>query len=97
MDLIRIMARTNIKIVPEINACIETKAKKEYQHICNLVSQGGTERSLIQRLELLRLFLETADFRKLRSDSEQLLIQGKRITFVISEKSGSAVFKMDVI
>ena len=85
-----------LKIVPELNECIETKARKEFQRISSLVMQGHNQRSLIQRLELLRLFLETADFRKLRSDSEQMLMKGKKITFVISEESGRAVFKMKI-
>jgi len=85
-----------LKIVPELNECIETKARKEYQRVCDLVMQGSDEAGLIQRLELLRAFLESADFRTLRSDSEPLLAEGKRITFVISQRSGRAVCKMEV-
>ena len=87
---------TCIELAPELDECIETKAKKEYQRICALVMNGEAKSSLLSRLELLRLFLETADFPKLRSDSEQLLAQGKKITFLISEKSGRAVYKMKV-
>jgi len=87
---------TRLKIVPELNECIETKARKEYQRVCDLVMQGNKEDALPRRLELLRVFLESADFRKLRSDSEPLLAEGKRITFVISQRSGRAVCKMEV-
>jgi len=87
---------TRLEIVPELSECIETKARKEYQRISSLVMQGNTEVALARRLELLRVFLESADFPKLRSDSEQLLAEGKRITFVISQRSGRAVCKMEV-
>jgi len=34
-------------------------------------------------ITLLKAFLETMDFGKLRSESDQYLIQGKRVKFVI--------------
>jgi len=87
---------TRLEIVPELSECIETKARKEYQRISSLVMQENKEVALARRLELLRVFLESADFPKLRCDSERLIAEGKRITFVISHRSGRAVCKMEV-
>jgi hypothetical protein len=41
------------------------------------------DKELEQKIELLRAFLESADFNKLRSQSEGYLMQGKRVKFVI--------------
>jgi len=85
-----------IEIEPDLNECVETKARKEYKKLSSLVMKGNKERSLCQRLELLRLFLETADFGKLRSTSERFLVKDKRVIFLIWEKSGKVACTMKV-
>jgi len=86
----------SIKIKPELHECVETKAKKEYQRISGLVLNGNKQKGLLKRLELLRLFLETADFPRLRSDSEKYLEKGHEVIFLISDKCGSAITTMQV-
>ena len=49
---------------------------------------------LQQRAELLRAFLETTDFGKLRRESEERLIQGEMVKFVISWQEGKPGYKM---
>jgi hypothetical protein len=79
-----------IKLEPSLSSCIETVAKKEYERVLHLLLGGKQEDTQLEdRLELLRLFLESADFSRLRSLSEEPLIEGKRVEFILkSPKSG---------
>ena len=59
-----------IELYPELDACVETQAKRQYDEIMReLLQKGEAEGELAERLELLRLFLESADFSKLRAES----------------------------
>jgi len=73
-----------IELFPSLSHCIETVAKQEFWSSVN--KYMGNEREneeLKDKIELLKAFLESMDFRKLRSESEQYLIQGKKVKFVI--------------
>ena len=48
------------------------------------------------KIELLKAFLESMDFGKLRSESEQYLIQGKKVKFAIYWKEGKPSYEMVV-
>ena len=64
----------------------------------NQYMEGGQEdKKLEERIELLKAFLESMDFNKLRSQSERYLIEGKQVKFVISWKEGKPVYEMAVI
>jgi len=41
------------------------------------------DKELERKSELLKAFLESADFRKLRRESEKHLIQGRTVKFII--------------
>ena len=59
--------------------------------------EGGQEnKELEQRIELLKSFLESTDFKKLRSQSEGYLIQGKAVKFIIYWKAAKASYEMVV-
>ncbi len=45
---------------------------------------GDTSPDLDQRLELLKVFLEEADFNRLRRESEEHLLRGRRVKFLLS-------------
>jgi len=45
-------------------------------------------------LELLRTFLESADFRKLRQQSEEYLLKGQKIKFILYRERGKAKHRM---
>jgi len=51
-------------------------------------------RRLERKIELLRTFLETADFRKLRAESEKLLVEGERVKFILTEAEGKPEYEM---
>jgi hypothetical protein len=42
------------------------------------------------------MFLETADCRKLRAESEKLLVEGRKVKFILTEAKGKPEFEMKV-
>jgi hypothetical protein len=84
-----------VELVPDLSNCIETVAKRKYQKtVQSLMSSKEVSDELKEKMEILRLFLEGTDFRKLRAESEAHLVQGKRVTFVIHLKDGKAKYEM---
>jgi len=57
----------------------------------------GEERELRERLEILRLFLETTDFRELRKEYERHLLKGRRVKFILHLVKGRPRYEMKVI
>ena len=86
-----------IELEPELSACIETKAKREYQKNLSRLLNKGNNKGFQEKSELLRLFLESTDFGKLRSQYEQYLAQGKKVKFILQLANGKPEYKMQVI
>jgi hypothetical protein len=60
--------------------------------------EGGQEdKKLEERIELLKAFLESMNFKKLRSQSERYLVEGQQVKFVISWKEDKPYYEMVVI
>lgn len=72
-----------VEIEPELAACIETKARREYQNTLSRFLQKRRDERLEARLEIMRLFLETADFKQLREAYENYLVVGKRVKLIL--------------
>ncbi len=73
-----------IELKPTLSHCIETLSKREYERTLHrLLKEGVADELLGERLEVLRLFLESADFGNLRSQYEGYLADGKEVTFLI--------------
>ena len=86
-----------IELFPSLSHCIETIAREEFWNSVNQYLEGGCQdRQLEDKINLLRAFLESADFKKLRSQSEQHLVQGQRIKFVISRQADEVTCEMVV-
>ena len=89
-----------IEFVPDLDHCIETVARKEYSGIVGqLLSSGKGKRKLgenIQKAELLRNFLETADFKRLRAESERHLVEGRYVKFVVYIDGGVPKYEMRI-
>lgn len=86
-----------IELVPSHSHCIETKARDEFWNAANQYMEGGQkDKKLEEKIELLKAFLESADFKKLRSDSETYLAQGRRVRFVIRWEEGKPSYEMAV-
>jgi len=84
-----------IELIPDLSHCIETVARKEFENLARSYLQagkGGAEFG--EKLELLRSFLESADFRKLRQQSEEYLLKGQKIKFILYRERGKAGHKM---
>jgi len=88
----------DIELFPSLSHCIETTAREEFWNSVNQHMKGGQEdKKLEERIELLKSFLESVDLKKLRSQSERYLVEGKKVKFVISWKEGKPNYEMVVI
>ena len=86
-----------IELKPNLSSCIETLSKKEYERTLNLLLKDGRlDETLRERLEVLRLFLESTDFGHLRSQYEGYLAQGRKVTFLIYPAEGKVTHKLIV-
>jgi len=61
------------------------------------MESGREDKKLEERIELLKAFLESVDFKKLRSQNERYLLEGKRVKFIIRWKEGKPSYEMVVI
>jgi len=76
---------------------VETKAKRQYEHILSALLKKGEQAELAKKLEMLRLFLETADFSKLRNESEKHLVEGRKVKFILHLEEGKPKYEMKII
>lgn len=73
-----------ITLEPNRSHCIETVAKGEYERVLSLLLRGNEEDSrLAEELELLRIFLESADFGRLRSRCDEFLLADRRVVVTV--------------
>ena len=87
----------NIGLIPTLDLCIESTARREYlKSTDEYMRKGQKDRKLEEKIELLRMFLETVDFRKLRADSEKHLIEGKNVRFILTLVKGNPEYEMKV-
>ena len=87
----------HVELKPDLSSCIETLSKKEYERTLDLLlKKGPVNEELGERLEMLRLFLESTDFSQLRSQYEGYLMEGKKVTFLIYPEQGKASYKLIV-
>lgn len=77
-----------IEIIPDLDHCVQTRARQEYAAIMSKIMSGDDSPGLEDRLEMLRAFLEEADFSRLRRESEAHLTQGRKVRFVLSGSAG---------
>jgi hypothetical protein len=86
-----------IELIPTVSHCIETVAKREYwKNVDEYLRNRKADRKLEERIELLRSFLESADFGALRTRSEKHLVEGERVKFTLSIKDGKQLCEMTV-
>jgi hypothetical protein len=87
---------TEIKLEPNLSHCIETVAKRKHEKVLSQILGGKQEDSLMDELELLRLFLESADFGRLRSRCEEPLLAGRRIEFILRPAPGNPFYEIEI-
>lgn len=84
-----------IELIPDLTHCIETVARKEYNDLIKAYLRAGTsDAELEEKIELLRSFLETTDFRKLRQESESYLLQGLKVKFIVYQEDGETRYRL---
>jgi len=84
-----------IELVPDLEHCIETVARKKHAELTQVLLGSETcDTEVEEKLETIRLFLETADFKRLRSESEKLLVEGKTVRFTVYFKNNAAGYQM---
>lgn len=85
-----------VEIEPELEACVETKAKREYNKMLNKLLNQGEAGELGEKAEILRLFLESTDFGKLRNEYEKYLIEGRGVKFMLYLVEGKLRYEMRI-
>ena len=86
-----------IKLLPSLSHCIEIVAREEFWSLVNKYMESAQEDKEAERnIELLKAFLESADFKKLRRESEEYLTQGRAVKFIVYWEEGEPSYKMVV-
>ena len=86
---------TRIELIPTLDLCIEGTARQEYKKSADeYMQRAKKDKKLEEKIELLRMFLETTDFRKLRAESEKHLIEGKKVRFILTSAKGKPKYEM---
>ncbi len=62
----------------------------------NYLKKRKEDERLEEKIELLRSFLETANFGNLRKQSEKHIINGKQVTFIVTIKNKKLLYEMIV-
>ena len=85
----------SIELVPSLSHCIETVTKEAYWNLVNKYMRDEPEdKECTRQIELLKAFLETMDFRKLRSESEMHLVEGRTVKFVVYWQGNKPSYNM---
>lgn len=86
-----------IEFRPSLSECIETLARREYRRsLQSCLTSTENSQGLQTKVELLRLFLESADFSRLRAESEGWLSEGRSVRFILSLQNGKPETRMIV-
>ena len=64
---------------------------------CQLLESGYEKPRLGEQLELLKGFLESTDFKKLRSEYEPFLFEGKTVTFILDLEAETTKYRMEIL
>lgn len=89
---------SKIELYPTLEHCIETTARQEFNRLVeDCLAKGSVDRDSEAKIEMLRSFLETADFHALRQKSDFYLIVGEKIRFVLADSEGTASYRLEVI
>jgi len=84
-----------LELIPDISCCIETTAKREYEEVVTeYLGKKDVDAALEEKIELLCTFLQSADFRELRSESERHLTQGRKVKFLLYPEGEQLHYEM---
>ena len=89
------MQRYIIELFPDNTNCIETLARKEYKNLTEkYLRTGQCDDDFEAKFELLRKFLQSSDFRKLRKESEKYLQKEQKLKFIIFQEQGIIKYRI---
>jgi len=87
-----------LKLYPTVEHCIETTARQEFTRLAaDCLNKGSVESETEAKIEMLRDFLETADFSVLRQESAFYLIVGEKVRFVLTDSGENLSYRMEVL
>ena len=86
-----------IELEPELTACVETQARRKYNEMLSELLKEGEAGELADRLDMLRLFIESSDFNKLRRESEKHIVAGKKVKFIVYQEDGKPKYEMKIL
>jgi len=87
-----------VELIPDLSHCIETVTRKEHaETVRQLLGKVKEHKQLEEKIELLEAFRETADFKKLRRESEKHLVEGKEVKFIVHLEGEIPRYEMQVI
>ena len=73
---------------------METKAKKLYEQFLSKFLNKSDEKELAEKLEILRFFLESTNFGKLRSEYEKHLLEERGVKFLLYSEREKPNYEM---
>jgi hypothetical protein len=86
-----------VKLVPDLSSCIETTARKAHSERMKLLLAGNQDDNHLKtELTILEQFLQTADFRKLRAESERYLIDGNKVEYILYIENDSIKYDFKI-
>ena len=89
---------TEINLEPSLSTCIQTLSRKQHERIVRELLKTPEEQvELEQKAEMLKIFLESTDFRKLRKEYEPYIVKGKRVKFTLRLITDRTEYSMEII
>lgn len=89
-------AALEVTLAPDPEHCIEAVARREHRRCVAACLRSPVARAeLAARLEVLRRFLECADFWRLRRESGPLVRAGRPVRFVVRLEPSGPSWRME--
>ena len=86
-----------LELYPTLEHCIESTARQEFAKlVSDCLSRGDVDSESEARIQMLRDFLETADFGALRQESAFYLIVGEGVKFVLTDNGENLSCRLEV-
>lgn len=90
--------KMEIKYIPDLSNCVEALAKQDYNRTVKKMLESKEEtRPLEKRLQIIKEFLESNDFGKLRSWYEPYLVEEKKVVFILKEGLNSVRYEVEIL
>ena len=87
-----------IELIPTLIHCVESLAREHYDKcVQECLRSGEVNEENLERIEILRAFLESMDFSRLRQQSEKHLVEGGDVRFVVYMQEGKPQYEMNVV